>query len=123
MAEPNALTRQFDDAAELYNEVRPRYPEELVEHIIAFASLPPYGRIFEVGCGTGQMTLPFAQRGYAIVAMTKGSGWPCWPPSMVSPIRTSAWWRVPLKPGRTLRGATTCSWPRKRFTGSSRTTA
>jgi hypothetical protein len=46
MVEPNALTRQFDDVAQLYDEVRPRYPEELVEHIIAFASLPawPYLR-------------------------------------------------------------------------------
>ena len=33
MAESNALTRQFDDAAQLYDEVRPRYPEEIVEHI------------------------------------------------------------------------------------------
>jgi SAM-dependent methyltransferase len=72
MAEPNALTRQFDDAAQLYDEVRPRYPEEIVEHIIAFAALPAHGRIFEVGCGTGQMTLPFARRGYAIVAIDQG---------------------------------------------------
>jgi SAM-dependent methyltransferase len=72
MAEPNALTRQFDDAAQLYDEVRPRYPEELIEHIIAVASLPAQGRIFEVGCGTGQMTLPFARRGYAIVAIDQG---------------------------------------------------
>jgi SAM-dependent methyltransferase len=64
MAESNALTRQFDDAAQLYDEVRPRYPEPIVEQIIAFAALPAHGRIFEVGCGTGQMTLPFAQRGY-----------------------------------------------------------
>jgi 16S rRNA A1518/A1519 N6-dimethyltransferase RsmA/KsgA/DIM1 with predicted DNA glycosylase/AP lyase activity len=52
--------------------VRPRYPEEIVEHIIAFATLPAHGRIFEVGCGTGQMTLPFARRGYAVVALDQG---------------------------------------------------
>jgi 2-polyprenyl-3-methyl-5-hydroxy-6-metoxy-1,4-benzoquinol methylase len=69
MAESNALTRQFDDAAQLYDEVRPRYPEPIVEQIIAFAALPAHGRIFEVGCGTGQMTLPFAQRGYTMVAI------------------------------------------------------
>ncbi len=72
MAESNALTRQFDDAAQLYDEVRPRYPETIVEQIIAFAGLPAHGRIFEVGCGTGQMTLPFAQRGYTMVAIDQG---------------------------------------------------
>jgi len=72
MSEPKALSRQFDDAAQLYDEVRPRYPEEIVEHIIAFAALPAHGRICEVGCGTGQMTLPFAQRGYTVVALDQG---------------------------------------------------
>lgn len=72
MTELNALARQFDDAAQLYDEVRPRYPEAIVEHIIAFAALPAHGRIFEVGCGTGQMTLPFAKRGYAVVALDQG---------------------------------------------------
>jgi trans-aconitate methyltransferase len=72
MAESNALTCQFDDAAQLYDEARPRCSEEIVEHIIAFAALPTHGRIFEVGCGTGQMTLPFAQRGYAMVAIDQG---------------------------------------------------
>ena len=55
-----------------YDEVRPRYPEEIVERIIAFAALPAHGRIFELGCGTGQMTLSFAQRGYAMVAIDQG---------------------------------------------------
>jgi SAM-dependent methyltransferase len=72
MSETNALSRQFDDAAQLYDEVRPRYPEEIIEHIMAFAALPAHGRIFEVGCGTGQMTLPFARRGYAVVALDQG---------------------------------------------------
>jgi 2-polyprenyl-3-methyl-5-hydroxy-6-metoxy-1,4-benzoquinol methylase len=72
MAESNALSRQFDDAAQPYDEVRPRYPEGIVEHIIAFAALPAHGRIFEVGCGTGQMTLPFAKRGYRVVALDQG---------------------------------------------------
>jgi 16S rRNA A1518/A1519 N6-dimethyltransferase RsmA/KsgA/DIM1 with predicted DNA glycosylase/AP lyase activity len=68
----NALSRQFDDAAQLYDEVRPRYPAEIVEHIVAFAALPANGRVLEVGCGTGQMTLPFAKRGYAMVALDQG---------------------------------------------------
>jgi SAM-dependent methyltransferase len=72
MAESKPLSWQFDDAAQLYDEVRPRYPEEIIEHIIAFAVLPAHARVFEVGCGTGQMTLPFAQRGYTVVALDQG---------------------------------------------------
>jgi SAM-dependent methyltransferase len=73
MAESKPLSWQFDDAAQLYDEVRPRYPEEIIEHIIAFAALPAHARVFEVGCGTGQMTLPFAQRGYTVVALDQGA--------------------------------------------------
>ena len=72
MSASKPLSWQFEDAAQLYDEVRPRYPEEIVEHIIAFAALPAHGRVFEVGCGTGQMTLPFAQRGYTVVALDQG---------------------------------------------------
>src|SRR5262249_16174343 len=67
----HALTRVLGND-KLYNEVRPPYPEEIIEHIIAFAALPAQGRVFEVGCGTGQMTLPFAQRGYTVVALDQG---------------------------------------------------
>src|SRR5688500_13510788 len=72
MAESDTVSRQFDDAAQLYDEVRPRYPEAIIERIIVFAALPAHGRIFEVGCGTGQMTLPFAKRGYVVVALDQG---------------------------------------------------
>jgi trans-aconitate methyltransferase len=72
MSEIATLSREFDDVAQIYDEVRPRYPQEIVEQIITFAALPAYSRIFEVGCGTGQMTLPFAKRGYAILAIDQG---------------------------------------------------
>jgi len=103
MSEPNALSWQFDDAAQLYDEVRPRYPEEIVEHIIAFAALPAHGRICEVGCGTGQMTLPFAQRGYTVVALDQGerlaalAAQHCqpYPQVRVVPCAFEAWQDVP----------------------------
>ena len=72
MAEPKPLSWQFEDAAQLYDEVRPPYPEEIVEGILAFAALPAQGRVVEIGCGTGRMTLPFATRGYTMVALDQG---------------------------------------------------
>ena len=49
------------------------YPAESVEHIIAFAALTAYGRVLKVGYSTEQMTLPFVQRGYTIVALDQGA--------------------------------------------------
>jgi SAM-dependent methyltransferase len=66
------LRTTFDTIAELYDEARPGYPEELIEDAIALSGVPPGGRILEVGCGPGQATLPFARRGYAMVCVELG---------------------------------------------------
>lgn len=62
----------FDDVAELYDEARPGYPEELVEDVLALSRIPTDGRILEVGCGPGNATLPFARRGYHILGIELG---------------------------------------------------
>ena len=62
----------FDQVALLYHQVRPGYPEALFEDIVAFSHLPPTGRLVEIGCGTGQATLPFARRGYEIDCIELG---------------------------------------------------
>ena len=64
-----SLKYSFDEAASIYAEVRPQYPEEMIEAIIARSSLKSDGRILEVGVGTGQITLPFAKRGYSILGL------------------------------------------------------
>jgi SAM-dependent methyltransferase len=66
------LREVFDGSAQYYDEVRPGYPEELVEDIIRISGLPDSGRILEVGCGTGQATKPFAQRGYEMLCLDIG---------------------------------------------------
>ena len=61
----------FDEVADTYDAVRPTYPPELVAAVCSVLPGPP-GRILEIGCGTGQATVPFAQRGYRITALEPG---------------------------------------------------
>lgn len=62
----------FDQVAEIYDEVRPGYPKQAIEDIISISDIPDAGSILEVGCGTGQATLPFAKRGYSIHCLEMG---------------------------------------------------
>ena len=68
----NTLRAIFDQAALDYDAVRPGYPEELIEDVISISSIPEGGRLLEIGCGTGQATLPFAKRGYSILCLDIG---------------------------------------------------
>ena len=71
---PNAgLRSTFNDVARLYDEARPGYLEQLIEDVISLSAIPPSGSILEVGCGTGQATLPFARRGYSMLCLELGS--------------------------------------------------
>jgi SAM-dependent methyltransferase len=62
----------FDRVASFYDEVRPGYPDAIIDAIVERSGLPITGRILEIGCGSGQITRPFAQRGYAILALELG---------------------------------------------------
>ncbi len=62
-----------DQVAQLYDRARPGYPAALVDDVIAYAALVADARILEIGCGTGQATLPLAQRGYAIDCLEPGA--------------------------------------------------
>jgi SAM-dependent methyltransferase len=68
------LRETFDEAPELYDRVRPGYPEELFEDLARLADLQAGSRILELGCGTGQATVSLARRGYEVVAIELGAG-------------------------------------------------
>jgi SAM-dependent methyltransferase len=70
--ERNRLRATFDEAALLYEEVRPGYPEELFDDVVSLRGIPAGGRILEIGCGTGRATVPFARPGYRIVCLELG---------------------------------------------------
>jgi|CXWL01.1.fsa_nt_gi SAM-dependent methyltransferase len=62
----------FDSVAELYDRARPTYPPAIFDDIVALSGIPDAGRILEIGPGTGQATLPMAERGYRITAVELG---------------------------------------------------
>ena len=69
---PLTLRTIFDQAVDDYDAVRPSYLTALINDIIALAALPADGTILEIGCGTGQATMPFARRGYQMTCLDIG---------------------------------------------------
>jgi SAM-dependent methyltransferase len=67
------LRTTFDEDALLYDQARPGYPETLFNDIVALSDIPSHGRILEIGCGTGQATVPLAHRGYHILCIELGA--------------------------------------------------
>lgn len=63
----------FDATAELYERARPGYPPALFDDLVTLSNIPVRGRVLEIGCGTGQATLPMAERGFQIEAVELGS--------------------------------------------------
>jgi ubiquinone/menaquinone biosynthesis C-methylase UbiE len=66
--ERKRLRATFDQVAPLYDEARPTYPDELFDDVVSLSRVPPAGGILEIGCGTGQATLPLARRGFQILS-------------------------------------------------------
>lgn len=63
----------FDAAAQLYDDARPDYPEQMVDAVQAYAQLSAGSRALEIGAGTGQATAQFAWRGIAVDAVEPGA--------------------------------------------------
>lgn len=84
----HGLCAVFDEAAEVYDRTRPVCPSQMFDDLVSRAGLAPGDRVVEVGCGTGQATVPLAERGPAVTAVELGAGrrpspgadWPASPP-------------------------------------------
>ncbi|MEU1293671.1 class I SAM-dependent methyltransferase [Streptomyces sp. NPDC005840] len=111
------LGRTFDEDAELYDLARPGYPAELYEDLAELAGAGPGCRLLEIGCGTGQATVPLAGRGCRITAVEAG-------PSMAAVARRNLdgaagveivtadfeKWPLPAEPFDVVLAATAFHW-------------
>lgn len=70
---PDDLRAIFDEDAELYDRARPGYPDALFDDLFVLAGIGAGSRVLEIGCGTGQATVPFAGRGCVVVAVELGA--------------------------------------------------
>jgi SAM-dependent methyltransferase len=66
------LRSTFEQVPELYERARPAHPPQVFDDLVALARLPRTARLVEVGCGTGQATLPLAERGFEITCIELG---------------------------------------------------
>ncbi|MYS39621.1 methyltransferase family protein [Streptomyces sp. KhCrAH-43] len=111
------LRRTFDEDAELYDRARPGYPAALYDDLAELAGARPGSRVLEVGCGTGQATVPLARRGCRITAVEAG-------PSMAAVARRNLAgapdvevvtaefesWPLPAEPYDTVLAVTSFHW-------------
>jgi len=68
------LGRTFNEVPELYDRVRPTYPDELFADLVAITGMNERSLVLEVGCGTGQATRSLATLGCAVTAVEPGAG-------------------------------------------------
>ncbi|MFF3410491.1 class I SAM-dependent methyltransferase [Streptomyces sp. NPDC002742] len=75
MMRPNQrdLGRVFNEVPELYDRVRPGYPDELFADLVAVTGMDDRSSVLEVGCGTGQATRSLAALGCSVTAVEPGA--------------------------------------------------
>ncbi|MET9896863.1 methyltransferase domain-containing protein [Streptomyces sp. NPDC006465] len=70
---PPALGRVFNEVPEIYDRVRPGYPDELFADLAAVTGMDERSSVLEVGCGTGQATRSLAALGCPVTAVEPGA--------------------------------------------------
>lgn len=63
----------FDTQAELYEKMRPGYPDALYQKIFGYCPLSEASRALEVGIGGGQATEPILKTGCKVTAAERGA--------------------------------------------------
>jgi 16S rRNA A1518/A1519 N6-dimethyltransferase RsmA/KsgA/DIM1 with predicted DNA glycosylase/AP lyase activity len=63
----------FDEVADLYDRVRPGYPDALIDDAITLAGLGPSAGVLEIGSGMGKATEAFVRRSFSVVGVEPGA--------------------------------------------------
>lgn len=71
-SEANSLGLFFDRIAQSYQQARSTYPPRLYDDLFQYAGTP-VRRALEIGCGSGQASLPLAQRVATLVCLEPGT--------------------------------------------------
>jgi SAM-dependent methyltransferase len=69
----HSLRAGFNDDAQAFDRTRPVCPSRLFDDLMNLAGLVPGDRVAEIGCGTGQATMPLAERGLLVTAIEIGA--------------------------------------------------
>lgn len=62
----------FNEVPELYDRVRPRYPDEMFADLVSVTGMGEWSSVLEVGCGTGQATRSLAALACSVTAIEPG---------------------------------------------------
>lgn len=73
-ADRRDLGRVFNEVPELYDRVRPGYPDKLFADLFTITGMGVGTRVLEVGCGTGQATRSLAALGCSVTTIEPGAG-------------------------------------------------
>ena len=73
-------SRSFETVAELYERVRPTYPEEAVDWLTAQLGIGSSSTVVDLGAGTGKLTRAFVGRASRVIAVEPG-------PEMLAQLR------------------------------------
>jgi SAM-dependent methyltransferase len=71
--EKRDLGRVFNEVPELYDRVRPTYPDQLFADLATITAMDENSSVIEVGCGTGQATRSLAPLGCSLIAVEPGA--------------------------------------------------
>ena len=73
MTDRELVAKSFDEVADLYDQARPTYQEEIFDDLFALGGLGPGSSVLEIGCGPGKASLPLARRGYRLTCLEPGA--------------------------------------------------